>query len=190
MTRRYFSLVDKLGAAHWEQYDNFEYNEVPVLLSKYTPIKQYHISALWALWKLWAEHFFDKESTLGAASPDKQIRWLREAIKNLHFEYVKRIYESAAISQWLVISKNRGSTREKQFLLVEIHRVDTNPSTISEDMADEIQSWIGREYLVKVDRFYHRPRLKIKHAVWTGVISSLGGETPLGPSPLGPDYAS
>ena len=190
LTRRYLSLVNKLGAAHWEQYEDFEYNEIPVLLSKYTPIKQYHISALWALWKLWAEYFFDKESTLGETSPNEQVRWLKEAIKNLHLEYVKRIYELAAISQWLVISKNRGSTREKQFLLVEIHKVDTNSSVISEEMVNDLQSWIGREYLVKVDRFYHRPRLKIQHAIWTEVISSLGGEIPLGPSPLGPDYAS
>ena len=183
-----------MGQAHWgHNYINFDYNEIPVLAQEYDPIKQFQISALWAIWRVWSEYFFDRDTDLRKVDdPNVKVKWLKEAVKLMHYEYVKRIYELAAISQWLTIAKRRGEIREKQFLLIEMHKVDTNPATISEgsEIPEEMLDWIGKEYLVKVDRFYHRPRLKITHAVWTEVINSLGGEVPLGPPPLGPDYAS
>ena len=137
--------------------------------------------------------FFDKDTELRKEdNPNIEIEWLKEAVKHMHYEYVKRIHELAAVSQWLTIAKGRGGKREKEFLLIEIHKVKTNPEAISEgpEIPLEFLHWIGNEYLVKVDRFYHRPRLRITHAVWTEVMNNLGGEVPLSPPPLGPDYAS
>ena len=188
------ALIDALGHAHWGyNYEKFSYNKIPVLIKEYDPITQYQVSALWALWRLWAEYFFDNDSCLGRETDSVlEVRWLREAVKLMHSEYVKRIYELAAISQWMVIAKGKGRMREKQFLLVEIHKVNTNPTSISEgpEIPPELTYWIGNEYLVKVDRLYHRPLLKVMHNIWIGDLNALGGETPLSPPPLGPDYAS
>ena len=116
-------------------------------------------------------------------------KWVKQMGSYMHLEFIKRIYELASVAQWLKIAKRRGRVPEKEFLTVDAQQVNTNPEHVELDQGQipqEILEWLGVGYLVRLDRQYHRPRLRIEHTRWADNILPQGGGSPLPSVPSGP----
>ena len=126
---------------------------------------------------------------------DESQNWPNAIWTMFSKEVIKRIYESATVAQWIEVAEmNRSGddehrqVPEKEFLLTWAASVSTNPKGIdvgkNHGVPTCITGWIGKEYIVKLDRFYHRPRLRIRHAAWSDISPRGDGHEP--PPPPGP----
>ena len=121
------------------------------------------------------------QATGGERDFDTGLPWERRIWKYFQEEVQRRIWESRTAIQWGEIAQQHrvaatdGSPRmaEKEFLLTRVNQVDTNPRDCGED-----NPWIGREVIVKVDRQYHRPRLRFCYAEWHTSAPLEGGQAP------------
>ena len=186
ITVKVWALANQLGASHWPDYCNFKYEMIPDMLSEYDPKYIFQICFLWAIWTNTCDRFYCE------LSPE-QLNFdyiVQDILKRAHAEFTKRVCESKAVTQWIKLQEARHSNKqegvsrvpEKLFLLRHAHMVRTNPdSIILEDetnLDDNMRKWIANEYLLVVeDNSYHRPRLRINHAVW----ANLYPMPPVGP---------
>jgi len=191
VSQAYWEIVDKLGTLQYDQYTPYDYNEIPVLLSTHTPVNVFQISALWAIWRVWSSYFFDREFSL-LNMPHLEDIWIKQALDYFKAEFTKRIYELVSTVQWLQVSKRRGTVPEKQFLLVDCNKINPNPDTIPVDIKGDLTSefnvWIGKAYLIAVERHYHKARLKINYAVWAEHQLPQGVGNPQPQAPYGPGF--
>ena len=71
---------------------------------------------------------------------------------------------------------------EKEFLLKQGSLICPNMTAILPGKNTEfhplVNDWLGIQYLVKVDRNYHRPRLRIMYTALSELLAPLGGGDP------------
>ena len=154
-------------------------NDVPVLLNVYDPVSLFHISLMWAVWRVWTTYFYNED-----LDEVHFYDWNEVVLDFFVTEVARRIGEAIPVVQWLDVYKHRHDTEEqgekrmpeKEFLIRQATAVKANLSHIprgleGEEIHPEIQKWIGNSYLVEVNRHYHRPRLRIKYDVLSLVCS-------------------
>jgi len=170
-TKKFWEAVNQIGSQHWATYKNFDYNFIPVLLDSYKPRDLYILSALWALWVQWCCHFHE------AAFTDSQQSWVNEALTRFKEQFYKRVIEAPSAIRWLRLAQERRvdpdqpRIPEKEFLLVQSQSIKANDPTLPRTREGELDplilDWVASATLLDLDvTFYHRPRLRINHAVW------------------------
>ena len=183
-----WNIINKVGKDHFHEYADFKMEMILHICEGYTPVRVYHMSALWSIWRHWCTFMYDSEY-------DPQASWKSIIIEHFKFELLKRIRESMTVTQWLEIARmNRSQEEEvrkvpeKEFLLIWANTVRTNPESIeitNDTIHPIIQQWIAKEIIVKqhIDRNHHRPRLRFVHSIWNDYIHHQGGGGALGPPP-------
>jgi len=180
--------ADQLGSAHWHEYKDFDYQDIPNLLCTVSPVNVFKVTVLWALWKQWL-HSWSEMIDQGYAADLDALRhnWLSECMLNLKTELIFRLAEAPAVGQWLEVQRKRGLARhlakraskfqnpdsdsdfdpddmdvipEKEFLLTVALQINTNPITLpSEEDCPYLYSWLGNRYLVNLKQTPH-PTIK------------------------------
>ena len=184
-------VIDKLGNAHWDDYEPLVYDLIPDILRSYDPINLYHVSALWAFWVIWCKHFYDT---------DPVEDWKVEILTKFKEQFYKRIAEAPSMTQWIKLAQSRRteseddsdnpikSVSEKDFLMIHTQSIRTNtPHLICGDEGPDpnIMKWIGKGHLVTIDYDAlngNKPRLRLDHIPWKNFVHP---EDPLAPPPSG-----
>ena len=160
-----WQIIDQMGVAHFTRYNKFSEASFLDICAGYTPLRMYHLSALWAIWRQWCQFMYGEDY-------DQTENWTRQILKYFKKELIKRIHESMVVTQWIKVAiKNRRpdgerTVPEKEFLLIWANTVNTNPISIgtNENNIDPImRTWIGKEEIIILDRLYHKPRLRFRH---------------------------
>jgi len=148
---------------------------IPDPISEYEPKKLFILCFLWAIWLSWCDRFYNEQPP-----EHRNLEYIKgQIIKKAHSEFIKRVCESKAVTQWIELQRHRHSNKEegtqrvpeKLFLLKHANMVRNNPDSIILDSEDSLNhnmnKWIANEFLLAVeDNSFHRPRLRINHAVW------------------------
>ena len=166
-----WTKIDALGSAHFPIYTPFTLDTVLDICQEYQPVRLYHMSAIWAIWRMWCTFMYDDDY-------EPQDNWEKTILNTFKEELIKRIYESVTAMEWLEIAKlnrqhdNSRQVPEKEFLLIWAQSVTTNPTNIQ-----ALGKWIGNKIIVTIDNSFHRPRLRIQHALIQSWLN-LGGDLP------------
>ena len=179
-TNTFWNKVNTLGTEHWgDQYKKFQYNDIIYILDEYDPIKLFHISALWAIWRTWCCFFYEDQT------PEFVANWQQKLIKEFQDQFVKRIAEAPATVQWVALAQDRRNDPnlnnknipEKEFLLIHTQSISTSKKylpMVEGELHHLIKLWIGKSILVEVkDLSFHRPRLRINFGAWTGILDPV-----------------
>ena len=136
---------------------------------------------LWAIWRHWASYMYNPEFP----HPTNVDHFTKSVMTYLQIEFVQRIYEMNPAIQWLEVLEQRSKHNipEKEFLLIHTKKVRTNPDSLAineESIHPTIKQWLGNEYLITVDKTYHRPRLRVEYRHWTryNLPQGAGGTQP------------
>ena len=171
--------INSLGSSHWGSYTPLEPNEVPVILSEYSPQRLLQLSTLWALWVHWCKYFHDPENF----TYEDRWEWSNIILINSRDQFQMRLHEAHSAIQWLhIVSERRIQSKdknpesplsakapEKEFLLIHSQNINTNADNIkiNEHTPMEIMAWIGNQYLIKLDnRDNSNPRVKFNFHPW------------------------
>ena len=156
----------------------------------YTPIRLFHVSMIWAIWKQWCTFMYEENY-------DPNSDWTTSVLKLFKKELIRRLYESMSVIQWLkVADKNRRvdgerTVPEKEFLLIWANTVNTNPIAIDApngEIDPIMMAWLGKEEIISIDRLYHRPRLRFNHSKYASyAFPQLDGAPPSPPQAPGLD---
>ena len=183
-----------MGTRHWQDYEKFSYDEIPVLLHSYEPQNLYKVSAIRSLWVTWCKFFNEHEDD----DPQMDVwidDWLVHLIENFREQFYRRVSEAPAMIQWQQIAQERRTAfreegtqeriPEKEFLLVHSQKIKTNAEflptqgELSQDdlTAQLITKWVGNAFLLKLidhDALHgNKPKFKLQHGVWTEVLQEL-----------------
>ena len=116
-----------IGEQHWAGYKSLDYEHVPTILTTYDPISLFHMSGLWALWVTWCSFFYEERSD--DEKEDYTSNWVRLLMAEMKKQFIKRVCEAPAMTQWIKIVEDRTTSMEdqsnripeKEFLLVHSH---------------------------------------------------------------------
>ena len=112
----FWNLINQFGKKQWPDYKDFEYSEIPILLSNYKPDYILKVTAIWALWIQWCKIFYEMNQI-------SEEQFLKETLDSFKNELKKRINEIPSVAQWIkLITKRRvneefDGVSEKEFLL-------------------------------------------------------------------------
>ena len=56
-----WQIIDQMGAAHFNRYKKFSEASFLDICAAYTPLRMYHMSALWAMWKQWCRFMYGED---------------------------------------------------------------------------------------------------------------------------------
>ena len=179
-----WKTVNELGHLVWPKYSDFDYNEIPALLNWYSPPMLLQASALWAMWRVWCNYFYETDPELQVL--DDYIKWYNTTIDYIKEFLLKRLYEAGPMIKWIQIIQDRRESRrddpelnapfipEKEFLLVYSQAIDANPSYTTPSGGDRaynpdasFEAWVGNATLFSFDdpNSQHK-KIKIDHSKW------------------------
>ena len=173
-----WNYIDNIGYLAWPAYTMYKPNDPPHLLREYSPSNLLKLSTLWAIWTTWTTLFFQDRDEVPPLPPGA---WYPIILNKAKAEFIKRIYEAAAMIQWIKLIADRRDTSpgadspysmlsEKEFLLVHSQSINANPEGITPDdgvVPPEYADWVGHGTLIKAEETLGRPRkLIFNHHEW------------------------
>jgi hypothetical protein len=100
--QRVWSFIDTIGYAAWDEYEMYHPNDPPHLLREYSPVNLIKLCTLWAIWTTWTTLFFEDD-----ADPLPADAWYPIILNKAKSQFISRLYESAAVMQWIQIAQSR-----------------------------------------------------------------------------------
>ena len=115
ITKAVWDSINEFGKIQWDNYTDFDYNNLPHLLKDYTTSNLLKVSTVWTLWTIWCQYFYDQKHS--------EETFFDLALNTAIEQFIKRSYEMPNIVQWLQIvsdrrtNDNNSNITEKEFLL-------------------------------------------------------------------------
>lgn len=188
LAKTVWTEIDQMGKAQFPGYRDFNYSEIPDLLTEYHAGAIFKVMALWSLWKRWLAAWNDMIE-LGDLVCMTEIvsHWVDDCMMDFKLELIFRLAEMPAITDWIIVNQQRALTLaqhrrpaweqdipvedqvqiipEKEFLLTAALQINTNPKQIphEKDRNPHLIAWLGNQYLWSVT---HTRRITFNHTLW------------------------
>ena len=107
-TLHYQSNSETGDQQQWADWEDMLPNMAPLNVSLssgtpmgagYTPIRLFHVSMIWAIWKQWCTFMYEENY-------DPNSDWITSVLKHFKKELIRRLHESMSVIQWLKVADN------------------------------------------------------------------------------------